>query len=108
MDIEVVIIISVLVAGLGYCVGSVLSPVTRHLKSHIRFLEGKVNRYKQDHKESKTDSWLDQALDEYPILKPFKSKIEEVIADPSKIQNLLNLKKAAEGKDGPGDSTTWR
>jgi len=100
VELEVVIIIAVLVAGLGYCVGSVLSPVTRHLKQHIRFLEGKVNRYKQDDKSTKSSGgWLDEALDEYPILKPFKGKIEEIISDPSKLQNLLNLKK--ENKEKP-------
>lgn len=60
-----------LVGGLGFCIGSYISPVNKHLKQHIRFLEGKVNRYKQDVQEEKIGSkdGLDDIIDGNPAIK---------------------------------------
>jgi len=68
IELEIVLIITCLVGGLSYCLGSYVSPITKHLKSHIRFLEGKVNRYKQDVKEEKTDD-IDSVINSNPLLK---------------------------------------
>ena len=70
-ELEVVILLCSLFGGLGFCVGSYISPVTKHLKTHIRFLEGKVNRYKQDVQEEKIGSkdGLDDIIDGNPAIK---------------------------------------
>jgi len=71
LELELVIIIGALVGGLGFCVGSYISPVTKHLKHHIRFLEGKVNRYKQDMNETKEieKDGLDSIIESNPAIK---------------------------------------
>ena len=70
-ELEVGILLCCLFGGLGFCVGSYISPVNKHLKHHIRFLEGKVNRYKQDMQETKEidKDGLDDVIDSNPILK---------------------------------------
>ena len=55
IQLEIALIMIGLVGGLGYMLGSYVSPITKHLKNHIRFLEGKVNRYKQDVQEEKNE-----------------------------------------------------
>ena len=71
LELEIAMMIVCLVGGLGFCVGSYISPVNKHLKHHIRFLEGKVNRYKQDIHEEKIDSkdGLDDIIDGNPAIK---------------------------------------
>ena len=51
MEIEVILQF-ILIFALGLCVGLPFSSRlgTKHLKEHVRFLEGKINRYKQDNK----------------------------------------------------------
>ena len=71
LELEIAMMIVCLVGGLGFCVGSYISPVNKHLKHHIRFLEGKVNRYKQDVQEEKIGSkdGLDDIIDGNPAIK---------------------------------------
>tara|TARA_Y100000310_G_C20442596_1_gene696808 strand:- start:383 stop:871 length:489 start_codon:yes stop_codon:yes gene_type:complete len=71
LELEIAMMIVCLVGGLGFCVGSYISPVNKHLKNHIRFLEGKVNRYKQDVQEEKIGSkdGLDDIIDGNPAIK---------------------------------------
>jgi len=71
LELEIAMMIVCLVGGLGFCIGSYISPVNKHLKHHIRFLEGKVNRYKQDIQEEKIDSkdGIDDIIGNNPILK---------------------------------------
>jgi hypothetical protein len=71
IQLEIVLIMISLVGGLGYMLGSYVSPITKHLKNHIRFLEGKVNRYKQDVKEEQNEKKdaIDEIIDNTPMLK---------------------------------------
>ena len=71
LELEIAMMIVCLVGGLGFCIGSYISPVNKHLKHHIRFLEGKVNRYKQDVQEEKIGSkdGLDDIIDGNPAIK---------------------------------------
>ena len=89
---------------LGFCVGSYISPVTKHLKHHIRFLEGKVNRYKQDineEKEVSKDS-IDDIIGSNPIL---KTAVAALGGKEKAIQFLLSkidLTKITGEKEKPG------
>ena len=71
IELPIVLIIISLVGGLGFTLGSYVSPITKHLKNHIRFLEGKVNRYKQDVKEEKSENkdGIDDFIDSNPAVK---------------------------------------
>ena len=104
-ELEVVILLCSMIAGLGFCVGSYISPVTKHLKTHIRFLEGKVNRYKQDVAEensNKTDG-LDDLINSNPLIKTAvamaggKEKAIEIVLSKIDLSKIL-------GKDKPKDS----
>ena len=98
-----------LVGGLGFCVGSYISPVNKHLKQHIRFLEGKVNRYKQDVQETKSENkdGIDDFIDSNPAVKMVvqslggKEKALEWVMN--KVGNLAEQKTKT-----PGTSTEWR
>ena len=89
---------------LGFCVGSYISPVNKHLKHHIRFLEGKVNRYKQDvmeEKEVSKDS-IDDIIGSNPIL---KTAVAALGGKEKAIQFLLSkidLTKITGEKEKPG------
>ena len=104
MELEIVIIIMSLVGGLGFCFGSWISPMNKQLKSQIRFLEGKVNKWKQDQKADKTTDWIDQLCDDIPIAKPFKSQIKQFASDPKMIQGLIEK---FTKNDNSGNAMTW-
>lgn len=112
IPLEIAIILIGLVGGLGFCIGSYISPVNKHLKNHIRFLEGKVNRYKQDMQETKKESadWFDEIADQYPMLKPFKGQAMQILTniqkDPTKLQELLGGNN--QNTTNKSNNTTWR
>jgi hypothetical protein len=110
IELPIVLIIIGLVGGLFFIAGSSVSPINKHLKTHIRFLEGKVNRYKQDEKEAKIENkdGIDEFIDSNPMVKTIvqslggKEKAMEWVL--GKVGDLTN-KKA--GSSPPG-STEWR
>jgi len=111
VELPIVLIITGLVGGLFFIAGSSVSPINKHLKTHIRFLEGKVNRYKQDEKEAKIENkdGIDEFIDSNPMVKTIvqslggKEKAMEWVL--GKVGQLkLNI-----GDDKPGGpSTEWR
>jgi hypothetical protein len=109
VELPIVLIITSLVGGLFFIAGSSVSPINKHLKTHIRFLEGKVNRYKQDEKEAKIENkdGIDDFIDSNPLVKTVvdslggKEKAMEWVL--SKVGDLTNKK----GGSSPG-STEWR
>ena len=94
-----------LVGLLGYCLGSYVSPITKHLKTHIRFLEGKVNRYKQDVKEEKIENKdaIDEIIDNTPML---KAAITAAGGKEKALEMLLS--KFLGGSNQKNDGQTWR
>jgi hypothetical protein len=108
VELPIVLIITSLVGGLMLVVGSSVSPINKHLKTHIRFLEGKVNRYKQDEKEAKTENTdgIDDFIDSNPMVKTIvqslggKEKAMEWVI--GKVGDLGNSKTKSPG------STEWR
>jgi hypothetical protein len=100
LELEIAMMIVCLVGGLGFCVGSYISPVNKHLKHHIRFLEGKVNRYKQDVQEEKEVSkdGLDDLINSNPMIKTAvalaggKEKAIELLLSKIDLGKLLNQK----------------
>jgi hypothetical protein len=100
LEIEVAMILISLVGGLGFCVGSYISPVNKHLKNHIRFLEGKVNRYKQDITEEKDSAkdGLDDLINSHPMIKTAvalaggKEKAIEMVLSKIDLSKLLGQK----------------
>ena len=104
LELEIAMMIVCLVGGLGFCIGSYISPVTKHLKTHIRFLEGKVNRYKQDVQEEKEVSKdsIDDIIGSNPIL---KTAVAALGGKEKAIQFLLSkidLTKITGEKEKPG------
>ena len=79
-------------------------------KTHIRFLEGKVNRYKLDEKETKlaNKDGIDDFIDSNPMVKTIvqslggKEKAMEWVL--GKVGDLTNKK----GGSSPPGSTEWR
>ena len=110
VELPIVLIITGLVGGLFFIAGSSVSPINKHLKTHIRFLEGKVNRYKQDDKESKLENkdGIDDFIDSNPMVKTIvqslggKEKAMEWVL--GKVGDLTNKK----GDSSPPGSTEWR
>jgi len=110
VELPIVLIITGLVGGLFFIAGSSVSPINKHLKTHIRFLEGKVNRYKQDEKEAKTENkdGIDDFIDSNPMVKTIvqslggKEKAMEWVL--GKVGDLTNKK----GGSSPPGSTEWR
>tara|TARA_R100000687_G_C6319602_1_gene104364 strand:- start:193 stop:525 length:333 start_codon:yes stop_codon:yes gene_type:complete len=108
IEIEIAMIIMGLVGGFTFLLGSSVSPINKHLKGHIRFLEGKVNRYKQDEKDAKLENkdGIDDFIDSNPLIKTVvdsiggKEKAMEFLL--SKIDGLRNNKST-----GPG-TQEWR
>jgi hypothetical protein len=109
IELPIVLIIISLVGGLGFTFGSYVSPITKHLKNHIRFLEGKVNRYKQDVQETKAENkdGMDDFIDSNPAVKMVvqslggKEKALEWLM--SKVGGL-----ADQANKTKGTSTEWR
>ena len=101
LELELVIIIGALVGGLGFCVGSYISPVTKHLKHHIRFLEGKVNRYKQDMNETKEiqKDGLDSIIDGNPAIKAIVSALGGKEKALNFVLSKIDLSKIAGGQE---------
>lgn len=110
VELPIVLIITSLVGGLFFIAGSSVSPINKHLKTHIRFLEGKVNRYKQDEKEAKIENkdGIDEFIDSNPMVKTIvqslggKEKAMEWVL--GKVGDLTNKK----GGSSPPGSTEWR
>jgi len=110
VELPIVLIITSLVGGLFFIAGSSVSPINKHLKTHIRFLEGKVNRYKQDEKEAKIENkdGIDDFIDSNPMIKTVvqslggKEKAMEWVL--GKVGDLTNKK----GGSTPPGSTEWR
>ena len=110
VELPIVLIITGLVGGLFFIAGSSVSPINKHLKTHIRFLEGKVNRYKQDEKEAKIENkdGIDDFIDSNPMVKTIvqslggKEKAMEWVL--GKVGDLTNKK----GGSSPPGSTEWR
>ena len=92
-----------LVGGLGFCVGSYISPVNKHLKHHIRFLEGKVNRYKQDIQEDKETSkdGLDDLINSNPIIKTAVAALGGKEKAIEMLLSKIDLSKLAGNKEKP-------
>ena len=106
MEIEVILQF-ILIFALGLCVGLPFSSRlgTKHLKEHVRFLEGKINRYKQDKPEGGgLMDLLSGGLDEKSIMK-FISKLK-----PEQIQQGMDILGKAKGGEDPnaGVNNTWR
>ena len=107
MELPIALIIMGLVGGFSFVMGSAVSPINKHLKSHIRFLEGKVNRYKQDVKDEKLENkdGIDQFIDNNPMIGTLvqslggKEKAMEWVL--SKVGDLTNKKQNSGG-------TEWR
>ena len=105
MEIEIILQF-VLIFALGFCVGLPFSSRlgTKHLKEHVRFLEGKINRYKQDKPDDNgLMGLLGGGLTEKSITK-FLGNLK-----PEQIQQGMDyLNKAKGGGDQNTNSQTWR
>jgi hypothetical protein len=107
IELPIALIIVGLVGGFAFVLGSSVSPINKHLKGHIRFLEGKVNRYKQDEKEAKTENkdGIDEFIESNPMVGTIvqslggKEKAMEWVL--SKVGDLTNKKQSPQG-------TEWR
>ena len=105
IELPIALIIVSLVGGFAFVVGSSVSPINKHLKGHIRFLEGKVNRYKQDEKEAKAANkdGIDDFIDQNPMIGTLvqslggKEKAMEWVL--SKVGDLTNKKQPPSGTD---------
>ena len=105
MEIEVILQF-ILIFALGLCVGLPFSSRlgTKHLKEHVRFLEGKINRYKQDKPSGGgIMDLLTGGFDEKNILKVLKNLKPEQIQ-----QGMDYLQKAKGGDDHNAGVNTWR
>lgn len=103
MEIEVILQF-VLIFALGLCIGLPFSSRlgTKHLKEHCKFLEGKINRAKQDKGGGLMDL-LTGGIDEKSIMK-FISNLK-----PEQIQQGMDyLNKAKGGGDQNTGVNTWR
>ena len=108
MEIEIYLLMA-LVGGLGFCIGSFIAPVNKHLKSHIRFLEGKMSKYKQEKKSDSFDieGLLDGGLSITNIMK-LAPQVTKLLQNPE-VQKILSQAKTGQTKDvTPKDQTTWR
>lgn len=107
IELPIALIIVSLVGGFAFVVGSSVSPINKHLKGHIRFLEGKVNRYKLDEKQLKQENkdGIDDFIDSNPMVSTIvqslggKEKAMEWVL--SKVGDLTNKKQNPSG-------TEWR
>jgi hypothetical protein len=107
IELPIALIIVSLVGGFAFVVGSSVSPINKHLKGHIRFLEGKVNRYKQDEKEAKSANkdGIDDFIENNPMIGTIvqslggKEKAMEWVL--AKVGDLTNKKQ-------PPGGTEWR
>ena len=107
IELPIALIIVSLVGGFAFVVGSSVSPINKHLKGHIRFLEGKFNLYKQDEKEAKAANkdGIDDFIDQNPMIGTLvqslggKEKAMEWVL--SKVGDLTNKKQ-------PPSGTEWR
>jgi hypothetical protein len=107
MEIEVISGF-ILVFALGLCIGLPFSSRlgTKHLKEHVRFLEGKINRAKQD-KPAGSGGLMDLitgGFDEKNIMKVLSN------LKPEQIQQGMDLLGKIQGKsdDGGPGVNTWR
>lgn len=107
MEIEVILQF-ILIFALGLCVGLPFSSRlgTKHLKEHVRFLEGKINRYKQDKPDDNgIMSLLGGGLNEKTIMK-FISNLK-----PDQIKQGMDFLQKAKGNQdnlGQDNAQTWR
>jgi len=106
VEIEVILQF-ILVFALGLCVGLPFSSRlgTKHLKEHVRFLEGKINRARQDKPDGGGGlmGLLSGGLDEKSIMK-FLGNLK-----PEQIQQGMDyLNKAKGGDQNTSGVNTWR
>ena len=107
IELPIALIIVSLVGGFAFVVGQSVSPINKHLKGHIRFLEGKVNRYKQDEKEAKAANkdGIDDFIDQNPMIGTLVQSLggKEIAMEwvLSKVGDLTNKKQ-------PPSGTEWR
>lgn len=97
----------ILVFALGLCIGLPFSSRlgTKHLKEHVRFLEGKINRAKQDKKGDDggiLGDLLSGGLNEKSIMKILTNLKPEQIEQGKQFLSGLNQNQK---KD---DTMTWR
>ena len=114
MEIEFYLLMA-LIGSLGFCIGSFVAPINHHLKSHIKFIEGKMSRYKQELEGSKKSQGVDGAAVEgilegdlsiSNIYKVLKNLTPEQIAQGKEL--LGQIKGKAPTKEaGPG-VVEWR
>ena len=114
MEIEFYLLMT-LIGALGFCIGSFVAPVNKHLKDHIRFIEGKMGRYKQELQGSKKSQGLDGAAIEgildgdlsiSNIYKVLKNLTPEQIAQGKEL--LGQMKGKAPTKEGGSNVVEWR
>ena len=114
MEIEFYLLMA-LIGALGFCIGSFVAPVNKHLKEHIRFIEGKMGRYKQELQGSKKsedidfESLLDGDLSIGKIIKLWPQVQQFLKSEQG--QNLVNQVKKGQGQNkelpAPG-GVTWQ
>ena len=114
MEIEFYLLMA-LIGALGFCIGSFVAPVNKHLKDHIRFIEGKMGRYKQELQGSKKsgDIDLESLLDgDISITKIVKlwPQVQQFLKSEQG-QNLVKQVKTGQGQNkelpAPG-GVTWQ
>lgn len=98
----------ILVFALGLCIGLPFSSRlgTKHLKEHVRFLEGKINRAKQDKKSDGGGllDLLDGGLNEKSIMKILSNLTPEQIQKGKEVLGSFGNNQ----NQNNADTTTWR
>ena len=104
MEIEVILQF-ILIFALGLCIGLPFSSRlgTKHLKEHCKFLEGKINRAKQDKPSGGIMQLLSGGFDEKNILNVLKN------LKPEDIEKGMDILKGIQGGgDQNKGADTWR
>ena len=114
MEIEFYLLMA-LIGALGFCIGSFVAPVNKHLKDHIRFIEGKMGRYKQELQGSKKsedidfESLMDGDLSSGKIIKLWPQVQQFLKSEQG--QNLVKQVKTGQGQTkelAAPDGVTWQ
>ena len=107
MEYELLVIIG-LSSGMAFVLGSWFSPMVKTLKKEAQYWRGLAGKQKAESNAAKKETGLDGLLGDSPLAKLAKPAIEELLADPTKLEGILSKFGIGKGGNNQPTNSEWR